>query len=465
VNEKPKMVESTIRGMKEKADLKRDVFLLTLLLLFHVVNNYIWLSIDTIPVRSDEAVNYLLSLEMSNILRYPTHSLLSDILTVDIYRPPLPYFTSALFYPFFGRQPDTAALMLNTIALSILLLSTYSIGKRLFNRNVGLLAAVILSFFPIVFGQSRVFMIDLFSAAMVTLCIYSLLLTNKFKDLRYSLLFGFILGLGLLSRSIFAVFVTGPILFILYKSISWKSVKKMRDLKKNCSTPELNLMISVFIGLSMFLMWCIPNKFGIIPFLLHNSTPKATSYPFVSYMLINCMSLFFLAVFVFSLLHLIVKYRINGGYMEGIYLLFVWIFVPYLIYSIISNIQPRYLIPILPAMALIISLSISRILDKKTKSIIIATIIIYCLIQCYASSYGIDSIPAHNVVDTPFYPSTFSSRKADGRVCLFVLRKLKTGKLGKSWKQLIEQKQEMRLQSELFRATYTSHARLMFTRN
>lgn len=579
------------KSLKEFIVSKRDYILLTILFLFHSINNYIWLKIDTLPIRSDEAFHYLYSLRCFDILSHPTSHFVLDILILNSKKPPFSHLPSALFYFIFGSQPDTAVLIHNTIPLFILIFSIYGIGRKLYNKNVGLLAALIITFFPIVFGQSRVFMVDLFSTAMVTLSIYLLILTNNFKNIKYSLLFGFVAGLGLLSKSFFIIFVIGPLFYVLFKSISlnfivnnltkffvflkqnklillvmmlsgacpgifismvtsifyksnsikildqylilsilgsilfcfimWVLVSvvihrltnesmytilrldaysylssfllliyiphyfnlvkqpfeinidnidlisseikilyfislllvisfiiiklylfrvilfknlnlKLNRLKEkdNFNISELNFALSAFIALFLFLMWCIPNKFAVISHLFRGSGCIVTNYNFVSYILIHAMSLLLLIVFIISFLHVIVIYWPNikidlrkkltnlkiknrsgkgekeseRGEKRSIYILLIWMLVPYLIYSSISNNQPRYLMPMLPAMALVISLSISSIKNIHKKFLIIVIIMLYCIIQFYACSYGIESIPEHNVIETPIYP-------------------------------------------------------------
>lgn len=88
----------------------------------------------------------------------------------------------------------------NSFFLWILLMSIYGIGSILYDKNVGLLAAFLTPLFSMVFGHSRMALLDYPLMCMVSLSFFLLLKTNGFSSLFYSCLFGVAFGLSELTK-------------------------------------------------------------------------------------------------------------------------------------------------------------------------------------------------------------------------------------------------------------------------
>src|SRR3989339_497863 len=143
-----------------------------LILIFHFFNNYIWLKSDSISTGHEDAIWHL------------------DNQFV--------YFITSLFNLVFGYS----FFMVRFLQINyfiILLISTYKIGSVTYNRKAGLLAMLILSLYPAIFGISRMYELDFPLAAAVCFCMYLLLVTN-FENRWKSLLFGAVLGLSILIK-------------------------------------------------------------------------------------------------------------------------------------------------------------------------------------------------------------------------------------------------------------------------
>ena len=197
---------------------------LTILWLFHLINNYIWLKIDTSPLRWDPGSHYLSSLRFFDVLSYPSIHLLSEIVNVCGTYPPLVGIIPTPLYVLFGRDSDTAIFIMNSIFLFILIFSVYGIGKKLCNNKAGILASFIVTMYPMLFGQTRLFMLDPPLMAMTSLSLYTLLLTDGFKNRKYSWFFGVTLGLGMLTKFTFVFCVIGPIAFVMYSTFKFKTI-------------------------------------------------------------------------------------------------------------------------------------------------------------------------------------------------------------------------------------------------
>ena len=193
--------------MKEENNKRNNVLFLVLLgliILFHFVNNISYLSLDTRPPAWDESWHTAISFSYYNQLTGNEMSL--NKFTPATYErstwyPHLVHYSAVPFYALLGVHEDVAAFTI-TFYLAILIIFTYLIGKLLYNPKVGLVAALIVSLYQIVFGTSRLFLLDLPVTAFVVMTFYFIfryLETKKNIDLCFivlSTILGFFLILS-----------------------------------------------------------------------------------------------------------------------------------------------------------------------------------------------------------------------------------------------------------------------------
>ena len=359
-----------------KFDKKRVYILLLLsIIIFHGLNNYIILKKDTVPLNGHEGANYVESVQ-----RYE-HTLSSPYQSIY---PPLLLLSSQPLYRIFGTNNDIA-VMTNMIFFAILIFSTYGIGKVMRDEETGLLAAFTVSMFPAIFGFSRLYLPDFALTAVITLGVYLLIKTNDFQDKKYSLLFGLITGLGMLTKWTYAIFLIPPSVIILFKSFFNKRITRRLIF-------NLFLIASLAIAISSF--WYFPHiKNGLLQTLITASTYADKNFIYLSslkgsllgfgYFIISPFCLF---LFIFS------KNKIK-------YELFSWLIVPLFFFSFLPTQSPRYILPLLPSLALIISLSILRLQgtikrirlfqqSKKVGYLIVTAFLLFGLMQFFFLSYN-----------------------------------------------------------------------------
>lgn len=226
---------------------------LTFLIVFHGVNNFIVFQKDNIPFVHDAADVYLNAVHF--LAGFPRGSVLSKIRlfytsTSRVY-PPLFAAVAAAMMGIFGASQDVA-LMANIPFLAVLLISTYLLGKELFDRETGLIAATLLAFFPATFSFSRALMVDFALVAMVTLLVLLLAHSNHTISLRISILLGLVLGLTALTKPSFSLFLIGPFIFLIgLPFISNIKNKKSTRFKKQL----VNIMLAGLIATMLALPW------------------------------------------------------------------------------------------------------------------------------------------------------------------------------------------------------------------
>lgn len=227
--------------------LNLDHLLLLILTAVHGINNYIWLTKDNMIQRYDAAQYILYSYQYHELFTNPTTSLIIDFFAINRWRPPLRLMIATPFYQMFGYSADIAS-MTNIFYMVILLFSVYGIGSYLFSRRVGLLAAIMVSLFPIVHILSRVFLSDFALTAMVSLSIYCLLRTEYFTNRRFSLLFGISIGLGFLTKDTYFIFMLGPLIYVMYKSRIFNIPLLFKTLVRNWQALLIVIISAASIG-------------------------------------------------------------------------------------------------------------------------------------------------------------------------------------------------------------------------
>lgn len=263
------------------------------LVAFHIYNNWVFVSTQVTILGWDRPAHLVRTLIYDDILRAVNIRSLFEALTWSWNRPPLSHLASVPLYRLFGTSTDVA-LMTNCVFVAMLIFSVYGIGKRLFARKVGLLAAFLVSTYPILFSISRMPYVDYTLTAMVALSIYLLVVCEGFRHRSASLLLGLVMGLGILTKWPFVAFAGGPIAYVAIRSGALKDLKSAVTVKADRSSRLRRWWASplfhVLAGLALTLLWYWPNRdrlegfalgYWLIPisWLLVSSTLLALSRP------------------------------------------------------------------------------------------------------------------------------------------------------------------------------------------
>ena len=255
------------------------------LFVFHVVNNWEWVATNVTLMGWDRSSHLAKTLIYNDILAEVNLRTLFTALTWPWNRPPLPFLTVVPFYRLFGISTDVA-LMSNCVYLAILLVSVYGIGRILVGRGVGLLAAFLVSFYPVLFSISRLSYVDYAMTAMVALGIYLLVKTDGFRNRRWSMVFGLGMGLGLLIKWPFIAFAGAPIAYVACHSgalrkvlfVPWGGSEGPSRLRRVASSP----WSPAVLGFLLTALWYVPNWDRLSGFMLGHLLPL------ISWALLSC---------------------------------------------------------------------------------------------------------------------------------------------------------------------------------
>lgn len=368
-----------------------------ILISFHFCSNYVFLKQGVDYTGVDVDLHLLHKAEFHNIL----DKILSSGLSIKekIYHfvgllsrikiwPPMVYFVSYLIANVFGKSTFVTELS-NIFYIGILIIGTYFLGKKIGGKKTGLLAAFIMSSFPIVSIYSRRYGLDLPLMSWVPWLIVSLIDTEGFRDIKKSISFGAFLGIVILFKYQITIFILGPLIYILCATLNSQDIFFLLPKPKQI----INLVFSLCLAFFISSIWWHKNLYNIFSSFIPLFGIIGVSYPISTSSSFSLKGCFFyisalkLGFFYLTLLVLAVFISFlekENKHFRNILLLAI--FVPYLILSLMLSRQAHWIFPILPAVALFISLEVNRLPFQKIKRCLIILILIFGINELINSS-------------------------------------------------------------------------------
>lgn len=380
--------------------------LLVLLIAFHFINNYIWLSKDCVSLGCDVVHHLNGSLIFYHRLKNIVMNNLGIENFLDLFKAKVDWWPKFIYFPasaislLFGNTNFVVRLS-NMVYFTILITFTYLLGKMLLDKKVGLFSAFMVSFYPGLFGISRKFSLDFPLTAMVCLGIYVLLKTDNFKNKKYSIIFGVVSGLGILTKATYIFFILAPLFYILYKIFFKRFV-----IRKEAAVHFFNFLISICLSILISSVWWFGRLgmlwktfWGVLSALYGyfpgkdidsaiNVNIKVFSFKWVTFFFfstIRIVSPFFFVIFLIGAFYFLGSKRIKEKILIG-----SWIFTPYIIFTLISLKFDRYYFPSYPAIALVSAIGILQMRFNIVRRILIILILTGGMLQFFRATYGIN---------------------------------------------------------------------------
>ena len=364
-----------------------SLILLIMLLCFHLAGNLLLLKGNPLPEGKDSYAHVSTFINFLQIAKtgaeHPFYmdgkGLLYNLIFISFDYPPLFYFMAYLLKSLLFMIHMNPALFTSSLFLIVLIVSVYKIGLHV-NENTGILSAFVCSFYPIVHQSSRHFNLELATAAMVALTIWMLIETDFFENLFFCVCLGITLGLGMLTKQTFIVFVTAPCLFSAGYSLYCPKENKSRGKSK-----IKNLLIAVSIGvvLSAVFYWnnlvyeSIGSRAGFIGAVTGKSSLSLKHLLYYPFSFDQTIGLFFVLVFFIGLINLP---KVGHLYRS---LFLIWLLFPIVFLSFFTLKYAEYTISILPAVALITSAGISALPNERMRKGLIILIFIFSFVFYY----------------------------------------------------------------------------------
>ena len=355
--------------------------------LLHGVGNFWWLKVDTRPPYSDMAGHAITTLRLAS---WPWRQLVMDggivreLLHVNPY-PPFFYVTTLPFVWFAWPTVD-AMLAVNVLYFGLLIFTTYGIGRLAVGGRAGLLAAFLVSMYPLIYGLSRQYLADVALTAVTALAVFCLFWSASFQRRWPSLILGVVIGVGVLTKWTFIVFLLGPLAIAVYLTLRHATRARI-----------VNMMLAGVIALVIGLPWFLTNLEPLQAFLEFNRTlaaPKegeaaiwsAESWIYYLRELTNQQMLLpFFLLFLGGTGLTLRRCRVN----VYLWMLVSWIVVGYVASTLFVNKDTRYTMPYLPALALLSAIGLVQIRQVVVRRVGLVLIVLYALVQYAGLTIGL----------------------------------------------------------------------------
>jgi 4-amino-4-deoxy-L-arabinose transferase-like glycosyltransferase len=423
------------------------------LFIFLAISNYAWLQSNKIAPFWDE------SHHMTTAIKYAESFYSSNIWhAVKIKHndyPPFFYLISIPFNLILGNSP-AALVQTNLIFMAVLIFSVYKIGQTLFNKKIGFLATFLVCVFPMVFGTSRMFLLDFPVTAMVSLSIYFLIKSNYFHNIKYSIFFAVSLWFGLLTKETFFIFLLGPICYVFYRIVCSEFLDKKNRIAKFILSISAGVILSLPYYLNFITQYFANDRgqtmlywtfyhIACTPFyritLAVGLIVSITAFFLLKKIKLSLLPVNILAIFVIvvsaylydnELAVKITWYTLNLKDQIGWFFLFLvfilfpfflirklhstfllfWIIIPYIFFTFCFwfdypiRWQSRYVIPFLPAFALMLASMTYEIKRKSTRLILLCLMIILGFVQYFFISFEppIRNIRINSIINEIYLP-------------------------------------------------------------
>lgn len=360
-----------------KIDIK--IIFLILLLFFHILSNYQVLTCSKVVRICDENAQLTAGLQWFNQARHAGRVNIfnswDNLFTLEKAQAHPRFFAAIQFLAWnflasIGLMDfNWMILLVNSVFLLILIFSVYGLGSIIYSKDVGVISALLLSFFPVVFGLSRIAMLDFPLMAMVTLSFYLLFRTRKFSSIIFSILFGLVFGFAQITKETAVLFVIVPLVYYFLNSYSEHRNNKV----------IINLLLALFcfslVAGSVFLRRENFHVYStyMAKVAMHVFKPGWRDHVFL---LSNAIGPGVFLIFLVTFFTFFSNFNKRDKFIS------IWIFVPLLIFCLFPNRSLRYILPIVPAWSLVMARELVLYdLFQKHKKIVIYILVIILLAQ------------------------------------------------------------------------------------
>lgn len=164
----------------------------------------------------------------------------SKLVKIGFFRPPLWNFLEAGFFFLFGFSEVIVKFLAPFIATILIGTATYLLVKRIFNKNVALIAAFIMLSVPSFVTHSVFFSTEMLLVFYMLLFIFVLITAIQTGSKKYFMLSGIFGGLALLTKM--SAYMVFPVIFLAFAYAAYKDKNYKNAFKQF-------LLVAVFLSL------------------------------------------------------------------------------------------------------------------------------------------------------------------------------------------------------------------------
>jgi 4-amino-4-deoxy-L-arabinose transferase-like glycosyltransferase len=286
------------------------------------------------------------------------------------------------FYALFGESIETARLV-GVVSILIASWSLYRLGTVLAGRRAALLAVVFLNTFPLVAGLSRPLMVEYGLMTLVILWVHSLVRWRQGSETSAALALGLLLGLGMLMKVTFPLYVAGPTAVVL----GW-DVARFRRVR---ATVWTSMAVIVAVGVPIAAVWYGRNwrtVFGFVAVGGFGRLARDYARPILQHWLALIdqgfgavavvLAVALVAATLAGLLRRLERPSLDKA--DGA-LLLAWVAVPAVVLSLTVLKDVRFAVPYMPAVALALGAGWAALSQGRRGLAVLLLVALVCLAQ------------------------------------------------------------------------------------
>jgi 4-amino-4-deoxy-L-arabinose transferase-like glycosyltransferase len=306
--------------------------------------------------------------------------------------PPYVHLLIAAVFWIFHPGPHIAALA-NIPATLILFWCLYKLAIDLAGPPAARWACILTALTPYVIWISRETVLDYWLSAWFAAALLALRKTGGFQSRGWSVTFGAILALGLLTKWFFAGIIFFPLLYIAAAGKIWRYPARC-----------IHLLDSVIIAGAVAGLWYIPNIPRLVQYFHQNAAvgalegepPVLSFQSFIYYFrLLEGYQLF---AILFALLLLAFFFCWKNKLIRDWGFLAAAILGGWLVLTLLRTKDPRFTLPLLGPLAIIPGVWIQSWTKTWLNSVLQAMLAAVLCVQAYAANFGLSRIPEKMVL-------------------------------------------------------------------
>jgi 4-amino-4-deoxy-L-arabinose transferase-like glycosyltransferase len=377
--------------------IEKHHLILISIILFFVSMDFIWFRMNQVPPWWDQAQYLRDSLNLyDKLTNEGVRSFYNAFTDTGKTKAPLISVVPIPFYLLFGKT-YISALSANLLFIILGSYYFYKFGALISTKRDALLGVFILNLFPLILGMSREFLVEYGLMTLVVASLYYFLKSDCFENRKYSLVLGILIGLGMLMKVSFPVYVIAPMLFLC--------IKKIIKLKKLPGVYIANALLALVVGVLLAGTWYFKNFAHVINFAYAAGYGEmAENYrmgnvfelkTILGYWLViinsgisTYMFLLIICLIAIWIIAFLSKRSPHALQKEHWYFLIIWFAVPFMVFTFGVNKDYRYVAPALPPIALLMSVGLNNNPFIKYKKFILAILLIFPVFNYFFISFS-----------------------------------------------------------------------------
>lgn len=345
----------------------------------------VWLAVDQRPWEWDHANHLERVVRCANDLGAGR---LTAILEESDFYPPLVLCGAAVVYRWFPSDV-AAAQSVVLVFLAIGILAVYLLGRRLAGGTEGAVAALLFASAPFVVFSAIRFQLDLPLASMVAVAFATLVRSEGFGHRAWSLATGLAVGLGMLVKPPFAVYLLPGL------ALEGSHARNRRAL--------LNLAGALALAGAFAIPWYGPRLLGVVSQISARSFKQAaeSGYPAT----LSAAGLIFYPKFFIMQFGLVAVALLGVGLIVAVrtrrWLPLAALFAPLAVFELIQNKNLRYTLPLLPVASVIAGMGFTA-LGARLRALGAGAVVVLAGLQVSATLIGVPPPVDLPLVNAPF---------------------------------------------------------------